>query len=150
VFISVRLFQIRPVSAVSTSAAGILAGKDGVDWSSSSALSPLIQQFFADHRTEVSQCKSGNGSDRHLQGLKWRSELKNGGKADEFFASPGWAALQANQISTSQMTADGIQVMLRFIVLLNCWCVRLWRVTPAAACRIWSRASAGLRSRLLC
>jgi hypothetical protein len=94
-----------------------LAGKDGVDWSSSSALSPLIQQFFADHRSEVSQCKSGNGSDRHLQGLKWRSELKNGGKADDFFASPGWAALQANQISTSQMTADGIQVMLRFIEL---------------------------------
>ena len=136
-FISFSLFQIRPVSAVSTSAAGILAGKDGVDWSSSSALSPLMQQFFVDHRSEVSQCKTGNGCDRHLQGLKWRSELKNGGKADEFFASPGWAALQANQISTSQMTADGIQVTRHCIELLHCWCVGLclWR-THDAGCSL--------------
>ena len=98
------------MSAVSTAAAGILAGKDGVDWSASSALPALLQRFFADHKTEIAQCKSGNGVDRYLQGLKWRSELQNGGKADEFYSSPGWAALQANQLSTSQMTAEGIQV----------------------------------------
>ena len=105
----IQLHQVRPVSAVSVSAAGILAGKDGVDWSSSSALPLLLQQFFTEHKTQIAQCKTGNGVDRHLQGLKWRSELKNGGKADDFFASPGWAALQANQLSTSQMTAEGIQ-----------------------------------------
>ena len=105
------LVQVRPVSAASVAAAGILAGKDGVDWSASSALPPLLQQFFVEHRTQISQCKTGNGVDRHLQGLKWRSELRNGGKADEFFASPGWAALQASYLSTSQMTAEGIQVI---------------------------------------
>ena len=102
--------QIRPVSSVSAKAAGILAGKDGVDWASSSALPDMIRQFFNDHKNEIAQCKSGNGVDRHLQGLKWRSELRNGGKADECFSSPGWAALQANEVSTSQMTAEGIQV----------------------------------------
>jgi hypothetical protein len=93
-------------------AAGILAGKDGVDWSANSALPSLLQHFFVQHRTEIAQCKTGNGVDRHLQGLKWRSELKNGGNADEFFASHGWAALQASYLSTSQMTAEGIQVIV--------------------------------------
>jgi hypothetical protein len=87
-----------------------LAGKDGVDWSASSALPLLLQRFFAEHKTEIAQCKSGGGVDRHLQGLKWRSELRNGGKADAFFATHGWTELQASFLSTSQMTADGIQV----------------------------------------
>ena len=100
------------MSCTSTAAAAILAGKEGVEWSSSSALPPLLQQFFADHKTEIGQCKSGGGVDRPLQGLKWRSELKNGGKADEFYSSAGWGALQANQLSTSQMTAEGIQVLM--------------------------------------
>ena len=96
-----------------------MAGKDGVDWSANSALPALLQRFFADHKTEIAQCKSGNGVDRHLQGLKWRSELQNGGKADEFYSSPGWAALQANQMSTSQMTAEGIQVTHWPLLLLH-------------------------------
>jgi hypothetical protein len=103
--------QIRSVTQSSTSAAAILAGKDGVDWSSSSALPSLLQIYFAEHKTEIAQCKNGRGVDRHLQGLKWRSELLNGGKADEFFSSAGWTAFQSNQVSTSQMTADGIQVV---------------------------------------
>ena len=102
--------QVRPVTSTSIAAAAILAGKDGVDWSASSALPLLLQRFFAEHKTEIAQCKAGSGVDRHLQGLKWRSELRNGGKADAFFATHGWTELQASFLSTSQMTAEGIQV----------------------------------------
>jgi hypothetical protein len=138
--------QIRPVSTVSRVAAGILAGKDGVDWSSSSDLPDILRVFFNEHKAQIAQCKSGNGVDRHLQGLKWRSELQNGGKADEFFSSPGWAALQANEVSTSQMTADGIQVCM---VLVDAVSRARCRHNKNAARWLRARASQWVWSRLL-